>query len=187
VPLIAGVVLLNQGYFEARTYPITDEEKFSAINFPHLFDRYHSYAPRTAATVASTPAPAKVQVPKGDAVISRTSQGSDSLTFAMASQGGATIRAAVIDYPNWQVRVDGKDVPHDHANVEGLITFDVPPGSHDVSLRLENSTIRTVADYLSIAAWALFLLSWPIWITRGRWRRLLPAPGPRRLLGMRRG
>jgi len=179
--LIAGVVLLNQQFFKALTYDTTDEEKFTAANFPHLFDRYHAYVP-TASQVYPVAAPAKVQVLKGTAEVSGISQGSDSLAFSMTSQDEATIRAAVIDYPNWRVRVDGKTVSHDHANAQGLITFDVPPGSHEVSLQLENSTIRTVADYLSIAAWAAFVLTWLLWITAGRWRRLLPGPG-RRLLG----
>ncbi|MDO8615319.1 MAG: hypothetical protein Q7T33_06230 [Dehalococcoidia bacterium] len=179
--LIAGVILLNQEFFKALTYVTTDEEKFAAANFPHLFDRYHSYVP-TASQVYPVAAPAKVQVLKGTAVVSGISQGSDSLTFAMTSQGEATVRAAVIDYPNWRVRVDDRTVSHDHANEQGLITFRVPRGSHEISVKLENTPIRTVANYLSIAAWAAFVFSWLLWMTGGRWRGLLPGPG-RRLLG----
>lgn len=173
--LIGVVTQTNEEFFQVKAYfQITDEEKYSGSSFDSVFNhRFLSYSP-IANRVRAIPGVPMVEVLEGDTQISNTRQGSDSLAFAARSQGDTKVRISVTDYPNWRVRVDGRVITHTAANAQGLITFDLPRGSHDVSVKLENTQIRTFADYLSIVSWTLFILAWPLWMTRRLWRRFLP-------------
>ena len=177
--LVGGVIVANQEFFRVRDRSfITDEQAFSGENWVKLTGHTFDFAPIYSREQPPGPAPAKVQVIEGDAVISRTRQRSDSLAFAALVQGvDAKIRASIVDFPNWRVKVDGRTIPHDHRNNLGLITFDLPVGSHQVSLELGNTGIRTAANYLSILSWALFFFGWVLWLAGERWRRVLPRPG----------
>lgn len=45
-----------------------------------------------------------------------------------------TMEVLIFNFPNWQVTVDGQAVPIQSSDPHGLITFDVPAGSHEVAL-----------------------------------------------------
>jgi hypothetical protein len=59
-------------------------------------------------------------------------------------------------YPGWQVQIDGNPVDIAPSDPEGLITFDVPAGRHTISIRFGETSLRLLADVISLAS--LFLL-----------------------------
>ena len=66
---------------------------------------------------------------------------------------------------------DGKVIPHDHPNDLAAISFDLPPGSHSVELRLEDTAGRTLANYWSLTAWTLLFLGAGVLEARAVWSR----------------
>ena len=85
--------------------------------------------------------------------------------------------ASVFDYPNWRVYVDGERVDHVAGISHGQIVFGVPPGTHRVELRLEDTGVRRLGNLLSLASWsalaltAVAMLAAP-WLAR--WRVRVP-------------
>ena len=71
--------------------------------------------------------------------------------------------------------MDGKVVPHGHDGI-GAITFDLPGGSHQVALNLEDTAVRKIGDYLSLASWALFALVALGWAVQKAGRMLKERP-----------
>jgi hypothetical protein len=157
VVLIGAVVGLNQEYFHfGQRMFITDTQQFSEGYWGHMIQSLPDYHP-SYAELPAEPAPALVQVIGGDATLTGVSQESDSLAFAAESTDGARLRTSVVDFPNWRVRVDGETIEHDHANSLAAISFDLVPGSHEVELNLEDTALRTFSNYVSLAAWVLFV------------------------------
>ena len=170
VALITAAIGLNQEFFRfgLRTSE-SDSEHFSGSAWAYQTQPLIDYHPAYAADLPSEPAPATVQVIGGDAHITDVRQGSASLAFAAGSTSGARFRTSVVDFPQWRVKVDGKSVPHDRSNNLAAISFDLPPGSHRVKLTLEDTALRTLSNYLSLAAWAVFLISASALAGRAAW------------------
>lgn len=65
----------------------------------------------------------------------------------MASAGVVQVR--VFDFPGWQVRLDGQPVAHRVSPPYGLIELDVPPGEHQIDVRMGGTPARTTGAALS--------------------------------------
>lgn len=163
IVLIGAVIVMNQGFFHfgTRVFSVPGEQ-FPGAGWAFETQSSLDYLrPADAAALPpeATPAPALVQVVGGDADITEVRQGSASLAFAAESTSGARLRTSVVDFPNWRVKVDGKTIPHDHADDLAAISFYLPPGAHQVKLSFEDTALRTFSNYLSLVAWALFIVS----------------------------
>lgn len=178
IVLIGVVIGLNQEYFRfSQRIFLSDSQQFSDGHWGPMIQSLPDYHPSYAGELPSEPAPALVQVIGGEARITDVSQGSDDLVFAAESTSGARVQTSVVDFPNWRVRMDGETIPHDHANNLAAITFDLPPGAHRVELSLEDTALRTFSNYVSMAAWALFLVAVVSLAGRWAWRAYgKPAP-----------
>ena len=169
--LIAAVIVLNQEFFTPGTRWAAWGQ-FSGADWANEIytDAWRITQPDYATVPPEgTDAPPKVQILAGDAEVTGVNPGSSSLVFAATSVGGAKLRTSVSDFPHWRVRLNGHIIPHDHANEFGAITFDMPPGSHEVELRLEDTTLRKVANYWSLAAWVLFFSAAVGLLAKGVW------------------
>jgi len=68
-------------------------------------------------------------------------------------------------FPGWRVEVDGERVEVTATEPEGLISFDVPAGHHTVTVHFGETSLRRVADaisLLSLATLAAFLILHPL-------------------------
>ena len=180
IALIGAVIGFNQEFFHFGQRIYGGDEAFF-VGDPRGYQiEAPSYThPAYAAVQPSQPAAAEVQVLGGDADITQVARGSASLAFAVRSTSGARLRTSVVYFPNWRVKVDGKTIPHDHANELAAISFYVPQGSHDVKLSLEDTALRTFSNYLSLAAWALFTIGAAALAGRPAWSALANAVAAR--------
>ncbi len=88
-----------------------------------------------------------------------------------------TVRFNTFHFPGWQAFVDSQAVPIEVSYPEGLITFAVPAGEHHVTVRFEDTPVRTLASLISWAT-ALVLIAVPVvQVLRSR-RRDLESDGP---------
>ena len=74
------------------------------------------------------------------------------------SEAGATLMFPTMLWPGWIAKVDGASARIQPVPGSGLITFDVPPGEHLVTLRLTRTPLRLAAELLSLAALFVTLL-----------------------------
>jgi hypothetical protein len=56
------------------------------------------------------------------------------------------------------VRLDGARIPHRHEPPYGLVTVDVPPGEHDLTLRMGTTLPRLAGGTVSLMAGALVVV-----------------------------
>lgn len=153
--------------------PGSDAEYFAAENFYKIQQgSIRDYLPVSVDKVPKEPPLGPVRLVSGSAQIRDVTRGSDWLRFQVEAPESAQLEAAIFDFPEWRLRIDGQAVPHLIGFSSGLITFGVPPGVHDIELRLEDTFIRTWGDRISLVAWVALILAIPLMILApelGRW------------------
>jgi hypothetical protein len=98
--------------------------------------------------------------------ILRSVSGTRSQELDLSLDRPAHLVDSIFFYPGWAAIVDGHQVPIHVAPVTGLITFDLPAGTHHVELKLSATLIRSFAWAVSLATAVLagvlvaFALGW---------------------------
>jgi hypothetical protein len=104
-------------------------------------------------TAAAGPPPAALLQPSdptGEAVIGTWAvvsreQRPEHMTWTVDTSESRSLVAAVAYHPRWRVAVDGDPVEVARS-ADGLVSFSVPPGTHDVTLRY----VRPGSDHLAV-------------------------------------
>jgi len=101
-----------------------------------------------------------IEVIGGNGAISNISRKSQIHTFKTDSSTQLSIIDNTTYFPGWKVFVDSQSVPIEFQDINhrGLITFRVPAGSHEVSVRFEETGIRKVSDILSLCGLLLIVV-----------------------------
>ncbi len=151
-----------------------------SVSFP---DQYYlsfsgvtTYHSETATVWAGSDAdsyPKKpVEVINGDAKINGYIKRNSVHIFTTTSQLPSRILDNTLYFPGWRATVDNQNVPIEFQdpNHKGLITFSIPPGTHNVKVEYLETPLRLTSDVISLVTLALItleLLSSPIYL----WKR----------------
>ena len=100
--------------------------------------QYRAGEPLTVATILT-----------GEATLETLRHGGASDAVRVTG-GPATVQFYTYDYPGWQVRLDGTVIPHRREPPFGLVTVDVPPGDHVLTLRMGTTPPRITGGLLSL-------------------------------------
>ncbi len=157
------LVLASYGYAQPRYTPIPDwaDTPLAVINWDSgsisdrvgmvaVTDEQPTTSPMEAQYRAGEPL-SVATVLSGDATVETVRHGGASDTVKFRGDA-ATVQFYTYDFPGWQVKIDGKPVPHRHQPPFGLITVDVPAGEHTISLRMGTTPARTIGGALSLLA-----------------------------------
>jgi hypothetical protein len=90
----------------------------------------------------------ETSLPEGAAVL-ETDYGPLGATFALQTPAPFRARYLAFYFSGWRVWIDGEPVEVIPAGPEGLITFDLPAGRHEVVVRFGETPVRLIADGLS--------------------------------------
>ena len=66
----------------------------------------------------------------------------------------AKIELPVFDFPNWEVYINKRRIPHNNANFLRRIQFNLEPGSYKVSGKLADTPIRAISNIVSLLSFA---------------------------------
>jgi hypothetical protein len=95
---------------------------------------------------------AAARVVSGDAEIQRPGRTPFSWSSSVNAKVASTIEMQITWFPGWQVRVDGQPALADPDLPSGLITFQVPTGTHVVDVEYGRTTLEHASCGISIAA-----------------------------------
>lgn len=151
---IASILLIFYAtYFQPRAWlDITDEDKFSGELWEkQLTVSIFDYLPVYAEQPPSQKAPDKPMVVDGEAEVVSGEKGTNWQRWSvLVSSSEASVRLPLYDFPGWKVWVDKEEVPINHENELGLITFLIPEGRHEVSVKLTDTPIRKAGNFISL-------------------------------------
>lgn len=71
-------------------------------------------------------------------------------SFYINSRGKSVLRINTFSFPGWKTFLDGKEIKYSDNNRLKLITVDIPPGSHTLTLEFVNTIPRAVGNAVSL-------------------------------------
>lgn len=172
--LVLGIIIYSINYFvpeHGRLGPLTDAEKFSAAAWDlQQTAGIYDYLPNTAKTAPKAPQSSIAEILDGNAQITSAVEGTNWAKLIVNADSPSIVRLNILEFPNWQFTDNGSNVNHYVADTEewGRMYVDVAPGEHDITLKLTDTPIRKVGNYLSLISWVLVViylfrkkLGWP--------------------------
>jgi hypothetical protein len=154
-------------FYPIHSGPLTDLEKFSGkawINQIISVD----YLPKTASTIATSAAKPYIDIvdPKEALItLSGEKKGTDWLFFNLFLSKDAKITISQLAFPNFEITDKGQKIDYQIEPQLGRMVINLKSGDHQIYVKLKNTPIRTVSNYISLFAWLgliLYLLK-PLW------------------------
>lgn len=143
---------------------ISDEDKFSGDLWQRqqtvsIFD----YLPKSAQRPPKSRAPEKPQIVAGEAEVVEGEKGTDWQNWKVRVIGKeATVHLPLYYFPGWKVWVDGEQVLINYDNQLGLISVALSGGEHEIVVKLTNTPIRSIGNFISFAG----LIAIPVFLNR---------------------
>lgn len=153
--IILSVIVLNYSYFKPQVMYrfATDDWKLSGEELDKqkksaLFD----YLPKQVKNAPSQIAPESPWVVSGEADIFEFEKRTNFFRMTIDAKGNqpARVGVPVFDFPNWEIFVDQKKVPHNSENKQGVIEFEVGDGKHTVVGWFRNTWLRDLANAVTL-------------------------------------
>lgn len=147
------LILLNLNYFRPREWiDINDVQKFSGVNWEkQLTISIYDYLPIVAQKAPDEKAPQSPIFESNQSIVLTGETGTDWQKWQVEiKEDGESVMLPVYDFPKWKVRVDGKEVMHQHNNELGLVEFKLNGGVHAIEAKLTDTPVRTIGNLLTI-------------------------------------
>ncbi|MEK7061168.1 MAG: 6-pyruvoyl-tetrahydropterin synthase-related protein [Patescibacteria group bacterium] len=165
---IIVAIILNIGFFVPKDWlAIKDSDKFSGISWQKqmtisIFD----YLPIYAKLPPITEALKLPEILDGSVNISDYKKGSNFQIGKFEVTEDAVIRLPLFDFPGMLVKANGQTVKHNHDDCRneefclGLISFKLLKGDYNIEVRLTNTPVRKIGNYLTLTS--IIVLIWLI-------------------------
>lgn len=150
---VIAVVAANFSYFIPEKFiQITDEQLMTGKNWEKQIKRsIFDFLPISAKEPPVELALVRYQILTGDTKIYDFKEGSDWIDFKTQTITHSIIRLSQYYFPDFRLFVDGKEMAIDYKNNSlGLVTFILGKGNHQISLRLFDTPIRTIANLMTL-------------------------------------
>ena len=85
-------------------------------------------------------------------------KGSNFQTGDLKVKKVTTVRLPLFDFPGMEVRIDGVKINHWHDDCRnqpyclGLITFQVPEGTHQIKAQLKETPVRLLSNIITVVS-----------------------------------
>ncbi|MDO8573413.1 MAG: hypothetical protein Q7R77_01555 [Candidatus Daviesbacteria bacterium] len=168
ITVLIGILVLHASFFQPKErFGISDKDKFSGFFWEkQLTISIFDYLPIYAKLPPNKKAPLLPEILEGDVNFISYQKGSNYQFGEVKVLKNSVIRLPLLDFPGMRVTVDGKVVEHQNNDCRGeefcfgLITFNLPTGSHFIKVKLEDTQVRTIGNIISLisATVLLFLL-----------------------------
>lgn len=157
--LIAAAILVNLQYFKPRNF-VQDSffEKFLNKDKMHQgIDLTKDYFPvwvkNEQAEYFSTP-----RAIRGEIEVLSFEKKTASANGVIDVLSDSLIEVPITYFLGWEVKADGKVLNLSQLSIQGLITFELPKGQHQLDLELKDTPVRLTGNAISAASLLLLLV-----------------------------
>jgi hypothetical protein len=164
IGLIIAVLVYSWAYFlpeHGKLGPITDQEKLSGVAWEmQQTAGIYDYLPKTAKTAAKAPRKELVEFISGDGKILSESLGTNWMKFSVDLKEESELRINILDFPNWRAFKNGSEVEIFVPESEewGRMHVKLTEGVSNVSLKLYDTPVRTLGNFLSLVSWSALIV-----------------------------
>lgn len=157
------VLILNIKYFHPiQSGPITDAQKLSGKAWTNqITSGIYDYLPKTAKTAAKEPAKEfidDIQPSLALANLSGGEKGTDWMLFNLSLKQPAKVTISQLNFPNFEIKDNGKKINYTNEPELGRMVINLNSGKHQIFIKLHNTTIRTLANLISLIAWIILTI-----------------------------
>ncbi len=160
---IITLLFVNFSYFKPITSgPLTDQQKFSGLAWQNqVTSGIYDYLPITAQKAPVSKANYVVDLvePQNSANVYGAKKGTDWLFFNASVFSDSTITLAQMYFPNFTVTNFGKPIPFSIEPEFGRMVLNLPPGNYQIYVKLKNTPIRNISNYISLFTIGFLLFS----------------------------
>ncbi|MFA7676099.1 MAG: glycosyltransferase family 39 protein [Candidatus Shapirobacteria bacterium] len=156
-------------FYPIYSGPLTDDQKFSGNSWTRqITSSIYDYLPKTASTAAKSAAKPyvdNIEPQKAFVSFSGEKKGTDWLFFNLFLNQEAKITISQLAFPNFEITNKGEKIDYKIEPELGRMVIDLKSGDHQIYVKLKNTPIRTISNYISLFAWlglVLYLLK-PLW------------------------
>lgn len=172
--VIALLLIINLKHFTPITYgPITDQQKFSGQAWTNqVTGGIYDYLPKTAKIAPIRPANEFIDqiIPENvKYTITGQKKGTDWQLFNLSLEKPVTAYLSVIAFPKFQVFDNQLPINYQIEPVNGRIVLNLNAGPHQIYLKLQNTPIRTISNYLSLISILVVIYL----IIPNKWKKLI--------------
>ncbi len=162
VPAMADAIHSGRGYEGADEYASVGSDRYELPGNPDDSERVEGVSSVPAARIAQFDSDSGEIVPAADAKLDIERWSAERREFAAETATPVTLAVKLVNYPAWEVRLDGEEIGTGSAPDTGQMLIAVPAGAHRVAIRFRRTWDRRAGDAISIFA-ALLLLAFAFW------------------------
>lgn len=153
------ILLANKGYWQPREYLYKSESFYTGI-YDSTTDTGES-APIWSVRFMEKRPKGHMEVIGGKAIISEGRRTSTEHRYLIDVKENAIMMENTLYFPGWKILVDGVSVPIEFQDRRhhGIMTFALDKGKHDVVVKLEETKLRLLADWISLGS-LVILVGW---------------------------
>ena len=166
--LIVVIIVANVPRYEYEPTPLAESPlrlstiaQFEADTGSFGASSSREFLPRWADNFTLTPAAQPTSI-GDDLEISVHDFSPFGLEATVSTAEETRLRVTDFFFPGWQVLLDGKEQLTTFATTDqGLLSFDVPPGVHDLSIAWRGTDLQSASNFISgLTLLALLILTW---------------------------
>jgi hypothetical protein len=162
VPAIADAIHSGRGYEGADEYAPVGSDRYELPGDPNDSERVEGVSSEPAARIAQFDSDSGEIVPIADVILHIEQWSAERREFAAETATPVTLAVKLVNYPAWEVRLDGEEIGAASAPDTGQMLIAVPPGAHRVAIRFRRTWDRGAGGAISIFV-ALLLLAFAFW------------------------
>jgi hypothetical protein len=157
VPTIAAAIHSGHGYEGADEYAPVGSDRYELPGNPDDTERVAGVSAVTAPQIGQFDSDSGAVVPVTGVSIHIANWSAERREFSAENATPVTLGVRLVNYPAWDVRLDGQEIRAAAAPDTGQMLVSLPAGTHSVSIRFRRTWDRTSGDAISVSS-ALTLL-----------------------------
>ena len=167
VPATVQAIRSGSGYEGTDEYAPVGSDRYELPGNPNDTERVEGVSAVPAQRIGEFDSDSGEVVPAADAKLHIERWSAERREFDAETAMPITLAVELVNYPAWEVRLDGQEILADRAPDTGQMLVELPEGAHRVSIIFRRTWDRKAGGVISASS-ALALLVWVLWF---RWRR----------------
>ncbi len=162
------VIFSTIGMWHPKKYEVRNESAFTGI-YMSTTDTGESSPIWSIRFMEHTPDSVS-EVIDGNATIQQTFRSTTKHMYTISASKPSRILENTLYFPGWNTYVDGlpTTMQFQDPNFRGLMTYDIAPGTHEITVLFEDTKVRTLANAVSILSCCILA---GVYIASKLWKR----------------
>jgi hypothetical protein len=149
VPAMADAVRSGTGYEGTDEYAPVGSDRYELPGNPDESERVEGVSSVPADRIGEFDSDSGEVVPATDVKLNIERWSAERRQLTAETANPTTLAVKLLNYPAWEVRLDGVEIPADRAPDTGQMLVDLPAGSHRIAIRFRGTWDRTLGGVIS--------------------------------------